>query len=170
MCFHLNFNSLIGCEYIHHTSILLYDGELLKKFILFFYIEFECRDAKAFPQKKHKSGLLFSSKKQLDKSKMAKCLHRASRPMISSNVQTLSYEDHRVEIGDSQPPSKLTQYSHGTNIAKLDCVDESEENIHQSSPRKNDILLASTKLVSSSIYCYIWSHMQFVQKFIVVYS
>jgi len=39
----------------------------------------------------------------------------------------LSYEDHGIEVGHFQSGDNLTQNSEGTNIAKFDSVDESED-------------------------------------------
>lgn len=104
-------------------------------------------------RKRRKVGLRYSSKKQLEKSKMAKRLHRAHGAQMSSTVRTLSYEEPRGEVEDFPSPNSSTQHSSGTNATKLDCVDESEENVCLSSPTTIDMLLSSAKLVSSSTYC-----------------
>jgi len=103
-------------------------------------------------RKRCKSRLFFSSKKQLEKLKMFRRLQKANGIEISSTIQTLSYEDHGVEVGNFQFGDSLTQNSEGTNIAKFDNVDESKDG-QQSSVFESKTLLRSSVLISPSIYC-----------------
>jgi len=104
-------------------------------------------------RKRCKSGLFFSSKKQLEKLKMLICLQKVNGVEISSTIWTLSYEDHRIEVGHFQFGDNLTQNSEGTNIAKLDSVDESKDK-QQSSVLESKTLLRSLELISPAIYCH----------------
>jgi len=53
-------------------------------------------------RKKHKAGLLFSSKKQLEKLRMVRRLQKANGVDMSSTIRTLSYEDDGIEVGHIQ--------------------------------------------------------------------
>lgn len=99
-----------------------------------------------YHRKRHKAGLRYSSKKQLERSKMVRRLHRASGAEISSTIRTLSYEDSGCDVGDFQSGDNLAQ-----NIVRFDSVEESEEDVRQSTSTANVIIHTSAQFVSLSI-------------------
>jgi len=102
-------------------------------------------------RKRHKFGLLFSRRKQLDKLKMLRRLSKANGAKMNSIIWTLFYENHEVKVGHFQYRNSLTQCSDGTNIAKLDSVDRNKEDGRQSSVPKSNTLLRSSELVNSTM-------------------
>ena len=103
---------------------------------------------KGFHRKGRKVGLLFSSKKQLEKLRR---LQKANGDEISSIIRTLSYEDH--EVRHFQCGENSMQNNETMNIVNVDCMNGIEEDGGESSPATNAISPTNTKWVSSCICC-----------------
>ncbi len=106
---------------------------------------------KGFHRKRRKAGLLFSSKKQLEKLRMVRRLQKAKSDDMSSIIRTLSYENH--EVGHFQYGDNSMQNNETMDIVKVDCMNGIEEDGGESSPATNAISPTNTKWVSSCICC-----------------